>query len=138
MSVQVKLEPTSKIKAYIGITPTGRVQKKFQNSCYRHMDKYVPYRKGSLRREVDLSDPKRIVYEVPYALYMYKGKKMVMDNGKSAYYSPTYGYWSKKPKHATNVDLVYHTPGTGPYWDERMKSAEIDEVIREVQEFING
>ena len=133
-----KLKPTSVIKARLGLTPNGKVQRKFQNSCYRHMEKYVPKREGGLRREVDLSDPTMIIYEQKYAHYMYVGKKYVMDNGKSAFYSPSYGYWSKKPKHLTNEDLVYHTPGTGPYWDKRMVSAEMKQVVKEVQEIING
>ena len=31
----------------------------------------------------------------------------------------------------------YTTPGTGPYWDERMKSADMQNVVAEVQNFIN-
>ena len=31
----------------------------------------------------------------------------------------------------------YTTPGTGPYWDERMVSAEMNDVIKEVQEYVN-
>lgn len=130
---------TSTIKARLGIEPNGRVQKYFQDTCYRYMDKYVPKRDGSLRREVDLSDPTKIVYEVPYAHYQYEGKLYVMENGKGAYYSPDYGFWSEKgvAKQPTNIDLVYHTAGTGPHWDERMKSAEMDNVIDKVQKYVD-
>ncbi len=136
--MSVSLKPISTIKADLGINPSGAVQKKLQMSCYRHMMKYVPYREGRLVADVDLSDPKKIVFESKYAHYMYIGKKYVMSNGKSAYYSPNYGFWSDKgvAKIPTNEDLVYHTPGTGPYWDKRMVSAEIDSVIKEVQKYV--
>lgn len=134
----VKLN-TSTIKARLGIEPNGRVQRYFQDTCYRYMDKYVPRDDGNLRRNVDLSDPTKIVYESPYAHYQYEGKLYVMDNGKGAYYSPEYGFWSKKgvAKQPTNIDLVYHTAGTGHHWDERMKSAEMDDVINKVQKYID-
>ena len=63
----VKMQPTSVIKANLGIEPNGRVQKFFQNTCYKHMDKYVPADQYDLRNNVDLSNPTQIVYESPYA-----------------------------------------------------------------------
>ena len=143
----VIMKPISTIKARLGFgTPgnPGPVQRKFQESCYRHMDKYVPYREGGLSREVDLSDPRYIVYEMPYAHYMYIGEKYVMDNGKSAYYSKDYGFWSKKgvKKHPSGEPLTYKSSAgheyAGPYWDKRMVSAEIDEVVKEVQDYMGG
>ena len=112
----VKLQPTSVIKARLGIEPNGRVQKFFQQTCYKHMDKYVPKDNGDLRTNVDLSNPKYIVYESPYARYQYYG---VREDG------------THKVQH-------YTTPGTGPYWDKRMASAEMQDVVKEVQQYIGG
>ena len=28
--------------------------------------------------------------------------------------------------------------GTGPYWDKKMVSAEINQVVKEVQEYVEG
>lgn len=140
--MQVKLEPISQIKARLGIQPNGRVQKFFTNTCYKHMDKYVPYSGDTgryhLRENVDIQADS-ITYEMPYAHYQYEGKKYVMDNGKSAYYSPDYGFWSKKgeKKHDSGEKLIYHTAGTGHHWDERMKSVEMEDVIKAVQDYIN-
>lgn len=135
----VKMQPTSEIKARLGITPSGRVQKKFQSLCYRYMDKYVPRREGFLRELVDLSNPTQIVYISPYAHYQYKGKLYVMDNGKGAYYSPKYGFWSDKgvAKHNSGKDLNYHTAGTGDHWDKRMISAEMGDLINDLQSYID-
>ena len=109
----VIMKPTSVIKANLGIEPNGRVQKFFTNTCYRYMDKYVPRDEGTLRTVVDIQS-NTITYEMPYARYQYYG---VRDDG------------THKVKH-------YTTSGTGPYWDERMWSAEGVSAAREVQNYI--
>ena len=108
----VKLKPTSEIKARLGVEPNGRVQKFFTNTCYKHMDKYVPMDEGNLRTNVDIQIDS-ITYESPYAHAQYVG-------------------YTKGPVRN------YTTPGTGPYWDKRMKSAEMQEVVKEVQDYIGG
>ena len=135
----VKMQPTSSIKAHLGIEPNGRVQKKFQILCQRYMDKYIPRYEGNLRKNVDLSDPTKIVYNSPYAHYQYEGKLYVMDNGKGAYYSPTYGFWSDKGVTKTNSGkpLTYHTAGTGDHWNERMVSAEMGDLVSDLQAYID-
>ena len=108
----VKMQPTSVIKANLGIEPNGRVQKFFTNTCYRYMDKYVPKDTGVLRENVTI-DSNSITYEQPYAHAQYIGEV----NGGTV--------------------VNYTTPGTGSYWDERMKSADMQNVVAEVQDFIN-
>ena len=110
----VKLQPTSVIKAHLGIDPNGRVQKFFTNTCYKHMDKYVPKDNGDLRTNVDIQS-NSITYESPYAEYQYYG---IRNDG-------------------THIVQNYTTPGTGPYWDKRMVSAEMQDVIKEVQNYVN-
>ena len=134
----VIIKPTSTIKVRLGIQEGGPAHKYLTHVCRLHMDKYVPYRRGILRTTAT-ENVDSIIYDQPYARYMYFGKKMVMDNGKSAFYNENYGFWSKKgeKKTLTDEDLVYHEAGTGPYWDERMKGAEIDEVVKEVQDWVN-
>ena len=133
----MQLNPISKIKADLGINPGGRVQKFFTNTCYKHMDKYVPRDTGGLRENVDIQKDS-ITYQSSYAHYHYIGKVYVMANGKAAYYSKDYGFWSKpgEKKQATNRNLIHKTAGTGPYWDERMKSAEMQDVVKEVQDYV--
>lgn len=110
----VKLQPTSSIKIALGIESNGRVQKFFTNTCYKHMDKYVPMDNGDLRTNVDIQ-VNSITYEMPYARYQYYG---VREDG-------------------THKVRKYTTPGTGPYWDKRMASAESDKIVQEVQDFVN-
>lgn len=111
----VKLNPTSQIKARLGIEPNGRVQQFFTNTCYRYMDKYVPMDKGNLRTIVDIQ-PNSITYEMPYARYQYYG---IREDG-------------------THEVKNYTTPGTGTYWDRRMVSAEMNDLLEEVQDYIGG
>lgn len=111
----VKIQPTSVIKVRLGLEPNGRVQAFLTASCYKHMNKYVPYSGDTgrihLRENVDIQ-PDSITYESPYAHAQYVG-------------------FTKGPVRN------YTTPGTGPYWDKRMISAEIDDVVKEVQDYIN-
>ena len=110
----VKMKPTSVIKANLGIEPNGKVQKFFTNTCYRYMDKYVPKDNGLLREIVTLTS-NSITYEQEYASYQYYGER----------------------KDGSHKVTNYTTPGTGPYWDKRMVSAEIQDVIAEVQNYVN-
>lgn len=111
----VKMQPTSRIKARLGIEPNGRVQRFFTNTCYKHMNKYVPMDKGDLRTIVDLQSDS-ITYESPYARYQYYGMR----------------------EDGTHVVQNYTTSGTGPYWDKRMVSAEMQDIEKEVQDYIGG
>ena len=109
-----KMKPTNIILKELGLDINGRVQRFYTNTCYRHMDKYVPMDNGDLRANVYL-EPTAVVYESPYARYQYYG---IREDG-------------------THAVQNYTTPGTGTYWDERMKSAEMQDVIEETQRFID-
>ena len=127
----VRFQPTSVIKAGLGIEPNGRVQRFFTHTCRLHMDKYVPYANGDLRRNVtETSDS--VIYKTPYAHYMYEGELYVDPETGSS--------WARKDaiKVPTGKRLRYHTPGTGKYWDKRMWSAEKDKVLQEVQNKLGG
>ena len=107
-----KMKPTSVIIARLGLEPSGRVQRFFTNTCYTHMDKYVPMDQGDLRTNVDIQAD-RIVYEMPYARYQYYG---VREDG------------THKVNH-------YTTPGSRKYWDRKMWGIEGNDVVREVQDY---
>ena len=111
----VQMNSVNNIKTRLGIDPNGKVQKFFTNTCYKHMDKYVPMDIGDLRTNVDISDDS-ITYESPYARYQYYG---IRQDG-------------------THQVENYSTPGTGPYWDMKMWNVEKDTVIKEVQNYVGG
>lgn len=103
-----------KIKKKLKIDDNGEAQAFMTETCYKHMNKYVPKRDDNLRTIVDIKT-NSITYESNYAEYQYLGQR---EDG------------SHQVKN-------YTTPGTGSYWDRRMISAEKNDVIKEVQDFIN-
>ena len=113
--MSVYIDSLGKIKKKLKLDEDGPVQAFMVETCYRHMDKYVPMDIGNLRTVVDINS-NSITYESPYAEYQYYGERE--DN-------------SHKVEN-------YTTPGTGPYWDERMISAEGKDVVKEVQNYIGG
>ena len=117
--MSVKMQPTSVIKARLGIDPNGRVQKFFTSTCAKHMDKYVPFDEGNLADYHLEKDA--VVYEQPYARYQYYG---VRENG------------THKINEA-NRNRTYH-PLASSYWDKKMVSAEMQDVVKEVQDYIGG
>ena len=113
--MSVNIEPTSVIKATLGINEDGRAQKFFTNTCAKHMDKYVPFDKGNL---ADYRiEGNQVVYEQLYARYQYYG---VSKNGKSFKYN-------------TDKHPLAHKE-----WDKVMWSAEKSKITQEVQEYIGG
>lgn len=113
--MSVKMQPTSVIKANLGIEPNGKVHKFFTHTCKIHNDKYVPFDTGVLAGTVT-EETNCYIYEQPYAHYVYEG---ISKNGKP---------------------LNYHTdkhPLAGRHWDKRMVSAEMQDIVKEVQDFID-
>lgn len=111
----VRINSLNKIKKRLKIDDNGPAQAFLTETCYKHMDKYVPYRDGNLRTIVSLT-VNTITYESPYASYQYYGRR----------------------KDKTHKVKNYTTPGTGPRWDKRMLSAEKKDVIKEVKNFIKN
>lgn len=137
--MSVRYEPIASIKMTLGIEPGGPVMKKFMTSAHRRMGKYVPGGESShLNTNVMYTD-RSIIYNSPYAHYQYIGKLYVMANGKGAYYSPDYGFWSKPktPKTPSNRDLN-HPYGGGPYWAEEMITAEGNDLAKEIENYVRS
>lgn len=111
----VIIKPVSQIKVKLGIDPNGRVQKEFTKRCREYMDEFVPMDEGTLRTVVDIQ-PTWITYEMPYARYQYYGQR----------------------EDGTHKVVKYTTPGTGSYWDRRMVSARINDLVKEMQDYMGG
>ena len=101
------------IKIALGIDPNGPVQRFATHTCRIHMDKYVPYDTGTLATTAEEYVDK-VIYNQPYAQVVYHGVR----NGKELNY---------------NTDM--HALA-GPYWDKRMWSAESNDVVKEIQDYI--
>lgn len=115
----VELKPTSTIEARLGLEQNGKVQKQFTSSCAEHMDKYVPYRKGILSDYTIVDN--MIVYSQIYAGYQYYGQR-------------------KDGSHKINPDNRDRSkhPLATSFWDKKMVSAELQDIINEVKQEIGG
>lgn len=98
------------ISKKLGIEKNGPVQAFLLNNAYRRMDKYVPRRDGNLRENVMVTN-QAIYYMSPYAEYQYNGQR----------------------KDGSRKVRNYTTPGTGRHWDKRMKSVEMNDLLKEVK-----
>lgn len=129
---------TKKIKKKLGINPGGRAQAILDSSVISHLRKNMPRESGMMSVNTRREKPGLIVVATPYAHYQNEGIKYVMpQNGKGAYYSPTYGFWSDKGKKKVSSDepLNYHGgPNRGAHFVERTIKGEYKEIVRDVKE----
>ena len=111
----VYIEPSKVIILKAGLENGGEVHKFFTNTCYKYMDRYVPYsgdnKQGTHMRENVAMKPDEIIYLKPYSHAQYVG-------------------------FTTGPVVNYTTAGTGPYWDRQMATANGDDVVREVGEYV--
>ena len=112
--MSVYIDSLDLIKKKLKINDNGPAQAFLTETCYKHMDKYVPMDLGNLRTVVDINTHS-ITYDSEYASYQYYGIR----------------------KDKTHKVKKWSTPGTGPRWDKRMISAEKKDVIKEVQNFVD-
>ena len=144
MPTWIKAINVHKVKMKLGIVPKGPVQQFLTKKCAEHMDKYVPYDEGDLAYTNRWIGRNYVLYQSPYAHYMYVGKVMgpnipFFEEGIITWRSP-----KKKPKHYTGKDINYSKSQdrghkyAGPYWDKRMWSAEKKEIMKEVRQYMKN
>lgn len=116
--MSVELKNFDEIIKDYGLEENGPAQYYFAGRCRARMNaRYVPEDTGVLHDTslVDSTDC-AIIYYQPYAGYQYYGQR------KDGTHEIT--HWSK--------------PGTGPYWDKLMLSAEGNELVQDMQDYIDG
>lgn len=106
-------------------------QKFVDSEVLRHSSKYIPFQTGALDqsgRTGTVIGSGEVVYQSPYARYMYYGKVMRDAQGRALY--------GKAPKHVTDEDIHYHgEPQRGKLWFERMKTAHKATILKNCQRF---
>ena len=144
-----------------GLNEGGKIQKHIDGFVLYLCEPYLPgehiHDSGVIATKLGSG---QIIWNDPDANYHYEGKLMVdpkykvgafplrMVNGKEKIsfdkkYGPITGFVSRKniqkimdPK---NRDLVYHGSGLrGSKWFDRMINAEMSELIKEIENIING
>lgn len=137
----LKMKPTSQIIARLGIEPNGPAQKFFCNECYRYMAPFVPGGINShLNQNVIIAkNGSSVTYLGPDAHYLFNGILYVDPKyEKGAFFNSDYGFWSRPgiTKIPSERQLKYHAPGTGAHWDKLMWTSKGEEVIANVQRFV--
>lgn len=110
-----KLKPVSTIIMDFGLEEYGEGHNYFANCCRSRMNaRYVPEDTSTLINTSYVDGECNIHYNQAYASYQYYGQR---EDG------------SHKVKN-------YSKPGTGPYWDKTMVSAEGNDLVNDMTEYI--
>lgn len=113
----VILNSLDEIEKKLGIDDNGPAQKFLVSTAQKYMDKFIPFRPGSSGghlRTIIYMDSHSITYMSPYASYQYYGMR----------------------KDGSRQVKNYTTPGTGPYWDQRMLNTYRDLLTQQVSKYI--
>ncbi len=136
MRVDFELD-ANKVMRRLGINPGGKAQAILDSSVIKYLRNNMPRRNGMMEANTRRETPGLIIVDSPYAHYMNQGIKYVMPkNGKSAYYSPTYGFWSDKGKKKipSGEPLQYHGgPNRGAHFVERTLNGNLEDIINDVK-----
>ncbi len=104
----------------------SEAQKYVDSEVLRLCSRYIPFQTGFLNQSGILGTvigTGTVVYNAPYARYLYYGKIMRDKEGRA--------FFGGAPKHVTEENLSYHgEPQRGAFWFERMKAAHKDAILR--------
>lgn len=138
IEAELEMVPLKIFKAEKGFD--GKVQRYFTEQVYVFSEPYTPKNEGNLLANV-AREEEYILYNSPYATYLWYGKKMVDPDYKiGAFYNPEYGFWSRPNvlKEVTDIDLNYKgAPIRGPFWINRMWADKDKEILRKTQQYID-
>lgn len=120
----------------IGLNNGGKVQKVIDSFVLYHSEPYVPGRhiheQGISATDIGSG---KVIWNSPDANYLYEGKLMVDAMTFSAWARPN----TQKIMDPQNRDLNYHGGGLrNKKWFDRMINNEMDDLIKEVQNVVNG
>lgn len=113
----IRINSLEKIKRRLNIQDGGPAHAHFTELCAKKMDEFVPFKKGNLADYILTTDS--ITYAQKYASYQYFGRR-------------------KDGSHQINEanrDRSKHSLASS-YWDKKMKTAYISEIVEEVGEYI--
>lgn len=135
------------LAAACGLEPGGRVQTAIDNAVIRYCIPYCPWETGTLAKSpYSYSIPGKVIYNTPYARYLYYGLVMGRnipvfedDSGEpTRFYSPP---GQKKKLKEPEQEIVYKqdtNPQAGSYWFERMKADHSQDIVEEARQVARG
>ena len=110
----------------------SKAQNELVNQVIIDCTPYVPFKQGILSNSVHVENENEIVWNTPYAQFLYYGKLMLDDRG-SAYALPN------TKKHVTNIDLKYSKEGhpqATSHWFEVAKQNHLQEWIDKIEKAV--
>lgn len=128
-----------------GLDANGDAQRFHTANVLRRLKRYMPFLSGMTYKvtvaQTDISKP-YIVTNVPYAKYLFYGKKMVnAKTGKGPRMIPGVGPRYKKGTvlKTTSENLKYtktNNSAAGPRWDKTLSAAERKAMAQDLQRYI--
>ena len=128
INIDIKINSADKIIKDHGLDDDGKVTEHFRDTADRFMDPYIPFGSSSgvhMKNHKEYPNKYSIKYVEPYSHYHHKGKKAL---GPS------------KPKGVkrTISNEYQGAPKRGPEWDKRMMADREQDLINDLQNFINS
>lgn len=108
----------------------GRARQFITNDIAKRSEPYTPKQTGILLNTMHVT-PKTIVYNEPYATFLWYGKLMLGEE--------THSPFARKDerKYVTDTNLHYHGESKrGAFWTERMWAEEQDMIIEDLVGFL--
>ena len=128
-----------------GLDVGGRCQKYIDEQDFDRSEPYLPgphiYRHSKSSNVIGSG---KVVWIGEDVNYLYEGKLMVDPiTLKGAFFSPNFGYWSRpnvqKIMDPNGRTLDYHGGGKrGSKWFDRMIDNEMDEIVKGLQNIVDG
>lgn len=141
MEVKVELKPTNTIIANLGIQERGPAHKFFTNTCYKYMGPFVPGGVNSHINQNVFIEADSITYLSPDSHYHFIGEIMGPNVPIEKVGNLVTKWISLAPKggkYYTGRPLDHSRyPGTGAHWDRLMITSKGDQVVKEVQDFVD-
>lgn len=144
MKVKIELDPAPRVIKRLGLSKDGDVQRFVTSDVMRRIQRYMPYRSGNMIKRMiantNINKPE-IVIPGPEARMLYFGKVMVDPKTGKAGFLTDDGWKSRKgvKKVVSSRDIEYtktKNPLAGPYWERRMKAAEMNAISASVRRYI--
>ena len=146
IKAHLKVPSIEELKKVTGLNKSGKVQEYIDSFVFYNSEPYLP---GEHLHKQSVHSNNfgqgYVIWNVPDANYLYEGKLMVdYKTLKGAFYSPSYGYWSRpntpKIMDPQNRNLNYHGGSLrGDHWFDRMMgNDEMNELIKGVKNITNG
>lgn len=136
ITCRLELAELQTILAKRGLEAKGRVQSYIDSAVLRYCDPYTPKDTGKLIQSGVIGTivgSGRVIYNAPYAKYLYYGRVMIGQNSRSP--------WARAGERKIVTDRPIHYNGgakRGSYWFERMKADHRPDILREAAKIAGG